>query len=233
MIALFVPCYVDLFWPKAAIATVNLFERLGVRFEYPPQQTCCGQPAFNAGLWDEARPLAERFAKVFAGYETIVVPSGSCAAMCSTFYRYMDAGAAFADIGARVCDLATFLVERLGVVHVGARFSQRVTYLDGCHGRRELGCTEAAVKLLRAVRGLDYVELPNVEECCGFGGAFAVKFPQLSASMGAAKCSHVQETGAAVLTSGDASCLLHVRGLLERAGSSVRAMHLAEILAQT
>jgi len=229
--ALFVPCFVDAFWPGVGKAVVKLFERLGVRIDYPMQQTCCGQPSFNAGDWASARALGKRFSAVFAGYERIVTPSASCAATCRVFYGYMDSGDHYALVGSRVRDLASFLVQDLGVVDVGARFPRRVTYLDGCHGRRELGCTSAAIALLRAVRELEYVELPKIEECCGFGGAFSVKYPALSASMGDAKCAAALATGADVITSGDPSCLLHIGGMLRHDASPMRAMHLAEILA--
>lgn len=231
-IALFVPCYVDALWPEVGKAVVALFDRIGVRFEYPMEQTCCGQPAFNAGYWDEARALARRFGNVFAKYERIVVPSGSCAAMCCKMYEYMDPHEGQARVGARVRDLATFLVDDLGITDVGACFPHTVTYLDGCHARRELGSSQAAVALLRAVDGLRYVELPLIEECCGFGGTFSVKYAALSSSMALAKCANVAATGADVVASSDASCLLHLGGALSRARSPVRAMHLAEILAR-
>ncbi len=234
-VALFLPCYCDVLFPDVGKAMVALFSRLEVPLEYPMEQTCCGQPAFNAGHWDEARLLATGFARVFADYRWIVVPSGSCGAMARAFYPYMDPASPAAGVGTRVYDLASFIVNVLGRTDVGARFESRVTYHDGCHGRRELGSTEAAISLLKSVRGLDYVELPNIDECCGFGGTFAVKYPELSVSMGQAKCAAIAKTGAQVVTSGDSSCLMHVEGLIRSSqpASGLRFMHLAEILAAT
>lgn len=234
-VALFVPCYVDQLYPEVGRAVVTLLERLGVALEYPIEQTCCGQPAFNSGYWGEATAVAAHFARVFGEYAWIVAPSGSCTAMCRAFYPMLALGPETAAVGARVYDLATFLVDVLGVIEVGARFPHVVTYHDGCHGRRELGAGDAAVKLLRAVKDLTYVELPGIEECCGFGGTFSVKFDELSASMGKQKCENALQTGAQVLVSGDSSCLMQIAGLLRRdeRGRSLRALHLAEVLAAT
>lgn len=234
-VALFLPCYCDVLFPNVGKAMLTLFSRLGVPLDYPMEQTCCGQPAFNSGYWHEAKALAQRFAEVFAAYRWIVVPSGSCGAMARVFYGYLDAESQATQVGARVYDLPTYLVDVLGVTDVGASFHRRVTYHDGCHARRELGSSAAAIALLRAVRGLEYVELPRIDECCGFGGTFSVKFRELSASMGEAKTHSIAESGAAVLTSGDSSCLMHIAGLIRksRPDSSLQFLHLAEILAAT
>jgi L-lactate dehydrogenase complex protein LldE len=232
-VALFLPCYCDALFPQVGIATVKLFKRLGVALEYPLEQTCCGQPAFNAGHWSEARTLAERFAKIFGPYRWIVVPSGSCGAMARISYAELSAASQAADAGSRVYDLAQFIIEILGTSAVGATFNGMVTYHDGCHGRRELHSTGAALALLRAVRGLEYVELPEIEECCGFGGLFSIKYPELSASMGQAKVASIYETGALVVTSGDSSCLMHIEGIARKMQprTPLRFLHLAEILA--
>ncbi len=232
-VALFLPCYCDVLFPHVGKAMVALFERLGVPLDYPVEQTCCGQPAFNAGRWDEAGELGAHFARVFDRFDWIVVPSGSCGAMARTFYPYMDPLSPAAQTGARVYDLATFLVDVLGLTDVGARFTARVTYHDGCHGRRELHASAAAISLLQAVRDLEYVELPQIEECCGFGGTFAVKYPELSVSMGEAKAQAIAQTGAQVVASGDSSCLMHIEGLIRSSApaTSLRFLHLAEILA--
>jgi L-lactate dehydrogenase complex protein LldE len=219
--------------PHVGQAVVSLFSRLDVPLAYPMEQTCCGQPAFNAGYASEARAVAAHFATVFREYDWIVVPSGSCAAMARVFYEYMDSGSDAAAVGARVFELSEFLVDVIGVVDVGARFARKVTYHDGCHARRELRSSAAATSLLRAVRDIEYIELPAGDECCGFGGTFSVKFGELSASMGETKCLHVRSTGADVLVSGDSSCLLHIGGLLERSKDPIRTMHLAEVLAST
>lgn len=232
-VALFLPCYGDLIYPEVGRAMVTLFERLGIPLEYPLEQTCCGQPAFNSGHWDQARTVARRFAQIFDGYDWIVVPSGSCAAMCKVFYPSLDP--ALAGIGARVSELSTFLTDALGKVDVGARFPHSVAYHDGCHARRELKVGDAPLRLLRAVKDARVVELPAQDECCGFGGLFSVKFDELSASMGARKCANLRTSGAEVLVSGDSSCLMHIGGMLARdpAARGIRTMHLAQVLALT
>jgi L-lactate dehydrogenase complex protein LldE len=230
-VALFVPCFIDVLYPSVGKAVVSVFERLGVAIDYPAEQTCCGQPAFNGGHTKEALALARRFAGVFGDHKWIVVPSGSCGAMTKRFYPMLEPDGAASAVGARVFDLATFLVDVLGVTDVGARFPHSVTMLDGCHGRRELGCTDAARRLLKAVGEIDYRELPAIEECCGFGGLFSVKYDVLSTSMGSAKVAHAASTGAEYLVSGDSSCLMHVGGMLEHRGSSLKTLHLAEVLA--
>ncbi|HEV2909469.1 MAG TPA: (Fe-S)-binding protein [Candidatus Eremiobacteraceae bacterium] len=232
-VALFLPCYGDLIYPDVGRAMVTLFARLGVPLEYPLEQTCCGQPAFNAGHWDQARTVAHHFAQVFGGYDWIVVPSGSCAAMCKVFYPSLDP--ALAEIGARVWELSTFLVDAIGATDVGARFPYSVAYHDGCHARRELKVGDAPLRLLRAVKDARVVDLPAQDECCGFGGLFSVKFDELSASMGERKCANVRSSGAEVLVSADSSCLMQIGGLLARdpATRTVRTMHLAQVLAST
>jgi L-lactate dehydrogenase complex protein LldE len=232
-VALFLPCYCDVLFPHVGQAVVGLFSRLGVPLDYPMEQTCCGQPAYNTGHWDEAKMLAGRFARVFSQWRWIVVPSGSCGAMARAFYPTLAPHTAADAVGERVYDLATFLVSVLGRTDVGARFHARVTYHDGCHGRRELGAGDAAIALLKGVRDLEYVELPRIDECCGFGGTFSVKYPELSVSMGEAKIQAIARTGAEVVTSGDSSCLMHLEGLVRKRepASARRFVHLAEILA--
>jgi L-lactate dehydrogenase complex protein LldE len=232
-VALFVPCFVDVFAPQAAIATVAVLERLGVSVSYPPEQTCCGQPAHSAGFRPQACALAERFARTFTGYEWIVTMSGSCAAMVRAGFSEAGASDSAVAIGARVFDLASFLTDALGVTDVGARFPHTVTYHEGCHARRILASGDAPVRLLRAVRGITLVELPAAEECCGFGGGFSVEFERISASMGDAKCANALSTGAQYLVSGDPSCLLHIDGILRKDGDKLTALHLAQVLAAT
>ncbi|HZV80502.1 MAG TPA: (Fe-S)-binding protein [Candidatus Binatus sp.] len=232
-VALFLPCYGDVLFPDVGRAMVTLFARLGIRLEYPLDQTCCGQPAFNAGHWDEARTVAQRFATVFDGFDWIVVPSGSCATMCRVFYPSLDP--ALAPIGARVYELSTFLVDVMGVVDVGARFPYAIAYHEGCHARRELRVGDAPLRLLRAVREARIVDIPSSDECCGFGGLFSVKFDELSASMGERKSANVRASGADVLVSGDSSCLMQIGGLMARdpATRGIRTLHIAEVLAST
>jgi len=235
-VALFTTCLVDLLFPDVARATVRVLERVGAEVVVPSTQTCCGQLPFNDGFWDEAQRIARHHLEVFADADAIVTPSGSCAGMVRHFYpvlfeRDPAAGALARAVGERTYELSEFLVTRLGLTDVGATFPGRVTYLVSCHGYRELGLYEAPLRLLRAVRGLEYVPLPAADECCGFGGAFAVKMEPLSGAMLRTKVDAVRETGAAVITGTDVSCLMHLGGGLSRAGAGVRALHLAEILA--
>jgi L-lactate dehydrogenase complex protein LldE len=232
-VALFVPCFVDVFAPQAAIATVTLLERLGVRVSYPSDQTCCGQPAHNAGFNPQARALADRFARTFAGFDWIVTMSGSCAAMARAGFSEAGASDSAVAIGAKVFDLALFLTDALRLTDVGARFPHAVTYHEGCHARRILASGDAPLRLLRAVRDITLVELPASEECCGFGGGFSVEFDRISASMGEAKCANALSTGAQYLVSGDPSCLLHLDGLVRKSGAALETMHLAQVLAAT
>ena len=217
-VALLVTCLVDTLFPQAGIATVRLLERLGCEVAFPDDQTCCGQMHRNSGLVDEGRALAARLPEMFAGYDAVVAPSASCAA---TVRETTDL---------RVFELSEFLVGELGVEDVGASFPHRVTYHPTCHSLRALHVGDAPLRLLRAVRGLDLVELPDADECCGFGGTFAVKNADVSLAMLADKLRNVRATGAEVCTAADCSCLMHIGGGLRRAGAPVRTMHLAEIL---
>jgi L-lactate dehydrogenase complex protein LldE len=221
-VALFVTCLADTLFPEVGRATVTVLERLGVEVRFPIEQTCCGQLHRNSGAAREAAALEERFARVFADHETIVTPSASCAA-----HVRERCGAT----GARVRELSTFLVDDLGATDVGARFAGVLTYHPTCHSLRALGLREQPGALLQAVEGAELVELPDASECCGFGGTFAVKNPDVSSAMLADKLAAVETTGADVVCACDASCLMHIRGGLERRGSRVRALHLAEVLA--
>jgi len=228
-IALFITCFNDTLYPSTGRAVVELLERLGHTVAFPLEQTCCGQMHLNSGYPDEARTLARRFARVFAGHEVIVCPSASCAGMVRDHYAHLDPE--LADVGPRVYELSELLVDRLGLEDVGASFPHRVTYHPTCHGLRGLRLGDRPQLLLRAVRGIDLVELPDAEECCGFGGTFAVKNPEVSAAMLADKLRCIGDTGAAVCTAGDNSCLMHIGGGLARLRAATRPLHLAEILA--
>lgn len=234
-VALFVPCFVDQLNPQVAIDTVRVLERVGCEVEFRPEQTCCGQPAFNAGYWNEARPVAERFVSVFETADTVVCPSGSCTSMVRKFYPDLLHGcaaeASAKQLGARVFELAEFLVNQMGITDVGASFPHRVAWHDACHLTRELGITEQPRQLLRNVRGLELLEIEHNEECCGFGGTFAAKFSDISAAMGDRKVLNTEATGAEYLAASDPSCLLHIGGMMQRMGSRVQAIHLASILA--
>ena len=227
-VALLVTCLVDGVMPSVGKATVELLERLGVTVEVPRAQTCCGQMHTNTGYPHLARPLAEAYAEVFAGYDHIVTPSGSCAGSVRHQHPSLTGHEA-----PRTLELSEFLVDVLGVDDVGATFPHRVTYHPTCHSLRLLKVGDRPLRLLRQVRGIDLVELPDAESCCGFGGTFAVKNPDVSAAMLADKVRHVRSTGASVCTAGDASCLMHIDGGLTRLRVGARTVHLAEILAST
>jgi L-lactate dehydrogenase complex protein LldE len=235
-VALFVTCLTDTLVPETGIATVRLLERLGHTVEFPRAQTCCGQMHLNTGYHDEARSLARRFVRVFGDAEVVVAPSASCVGTVREYYpRLAEGDAAFARgvdaLAPRVLELSEFLVGRLGLDDVGASFPHRVTYHPTCHSLRMLGVGDAPYRLLRAVRGLDLVELPQATECCGFGGTFAIKNADTSAAILADKVRSVLDTRAEVCTAADNSCLLHIGGALSRQRTGVRAVHLAEILA--
>ncbi|HEX6867992.1 MAG TPA: (Fe-S)-binding protein [Candidatus Limnocylindrales bacterium] len=238
-IALFITCYNDLLFPEVGQAIVRLLRRLGHDVEFPSEQTCCGQMHFNSGYQDACVPLVERFTDVFAGYDVVVTPSGSCAAMVRHHHRVVAEGTSgdladrVATVAPRVHELSEFLVDVLGVTDVGARFPHTVAFHPTCHSARLLGVGDRPIRLLRAVEGLTLADLPRSEACCGFGGTFAVKNADTSVAMGLDKVDDVLGSGADVLTAGDTSCLMHIGGLLSRRRSPVRVMHLAEILAAT
>jgi L-lactate dehydrogenase complex protein LldE len=234
-VALFVPCFVDQLVPQVAFDMVTVLERIGWQLDYPEEQTCCGQPAFNAGYWDEARPVAERFVRVFRQAEAVICPSGSCTTMVRQFYPELLRQSALRDdalaLGKRVFEFTEFLVQVAKVTDVGASFPHRVTYHDSCHLLRELHIKEQPRTLLRHVRGLELVELPYSEECCGFGGTFSVKFAEISAAMGGVKARNIEATAAEYVTACDPSCLMHIEGVLRRKQSPVKTIHIASILA--
>ncbi|NAS25028.1 (Fe-S)-binding protein [Herbidospora sp. NEAU-GS84] len=227
-VALFITCVNDTLFPGTGKAAVELLRRLGVEVDFPLAQTCCGQMHLNTGYRDEAVRLADRFTATFAGYDAVVAPSGSCAAMVREQYPHLGI-----ENIPKVYDLSEFLVDVLGVTDVGAYFPHKVTYHPTCHSLRGLKVGDKPFRLLENVRGLELVPLPGAEECCGFGGTFAVKNRDVSAAMCADKIGNVMKTGAEVLCAADNSCLLHIGGTLKRQKSGVRVLHLAEILAST
>lgn len=237
--ALFVTCLVDTLFPACGRATVELLERLGVEVAFPLDQTCCGQMHLNSGYGPEAARLAARMADVFADEELIVVPSASCAAMVRESYPQLAAeadpetGRRLRGLAPRVFELSEFLVDVLGVEDVGAAYPHRVTYHPSCHGLRGLALGERPLRLLGKVRGLELVPLPEAEQCCGFGGTFAVKNSEVSTAMLTAKLGNVLATKAEVCTALDSSCLMHIGGGLRRGRSGIEPVHLAEILAST
>jgi L-lactate dehydrogenase complex protein LldE len=228
-IALFVTCIGDTLFPEAGRATVQVLERLGHEVVFPDEQTCCGQMHLNSGYRDDARMLARRFVYIFAGYDAVVSPSSSCVGTVRELYPQLvpDAPAP------RVFELSELLVNELGIEDVGASFPHRVTYHPTCHSLRVTRVGDAPLRLLRNVRGLELVELPAADECCGFGGTFSVKNADTSIAMLEDKCASIVSTGASVCSAVDGSCLLHIGGGLEQQGTGVRAVHLAEILAST
>jgi len=242
-IALFITCFTDTLFPETGRAVVRLLDRLGCAVEFPVEQTCCGQMHFNTGYQRECIPLVRRFADTFAPYDAVVTPSGSCAGMVREYHSRVAEiaadggeaalGPAVARVSPRVYELSEFLVDVLGVTDVGAYFPHRVTFHPTCHSLRMLGVGDRPLRLLREVRGIDLVELPAAEECCGFGGTFALKNPDVSVAMVTDKVRHVLHTEAEVLCAADNSCLVHIGGALSRLRSGVRTLHLAEILAST
>ncbi len=236
-VALFIPCFVDQLSPEVGLDTVRVLRRVGYDVDFPEAQTCCGQPAFNTGYWDDALPLAERFVRIFSSAEVVVCPSGSCTTMVRNFYPELLASrplrAEAVRLGQRVFELSEFLVKVAKVTDIGATFPHRVTIHDSCHALRELHLKGEPRELLRHVRGLELVELPYSEECCGFGGTFATKYGMISAAMGDTKAGNIEVSGAEYVTALDTSCLMHIDGILRRRASQARTIHLASILAQT
>jgi L-lactate dehydrogenase complex protein LldE len=237
-IALFVTCVNDLVFPGTGRAVVRILERLGHTVEFPVEQSCCGQMHANSGYRAEAMPLVRRFVDTFTPYDAVVGPSGSCVAMVRDAYPRLAApdaalGAAVEALAPRTYELSELLVDVLGVTDVGAAFPHRVTYHPTCHGLRMLRLGDRPRRLLRDVRGLELVDLPGAEECCGFGGMFAVKNAGVSAAMLADKCAAVAETGAEYVAAVDNSCLAHIGGGLSRGRAAARPIHYAEILAAT
>jgi L-lactate dehydrogenase complex protein LldE len=239
-IALFITCLADAMFPQVGRATVAVLERLGHTVVFPPDQTCCGQMHVNTGYQKQALPMVERFADVFAGYDAVVAPSGSCVG--SVRHQHEQIASRFGTpvlveqvqgVATKTYELSELLIDVLGVTDIGAYFPHRVTYHPTCHSLRMLRVGDKPVQLLRAVEGLDLVELPAAEECCGFGGTFAIKNADTSAAMLADKVRHVVDTGAQLCTAGDSSCLMHIGGGLSRIRAGTRTLHLAEILAST
>jgi L-lactate dehydrogenase complex protein LldE len=222
--------------PEVAMDTVTVLRRIGCEVSFPQDQTCCGQPAFNSGYWDEARPCAERFLGVFKDAEHIVCPSGSCTTMVRVFYPELLASSPLRGeaeaLAQRTFELSEFLVRIAGVTQVGASFPHTVTYHASCHGLRELHLHDDPQQLLRNVSGLKLVDMLRSEECCGFGGTFATKFASISAAMGVSKAESIAVTGAEYVTAIDPSCLMHVQGILGKRGDRAKTIHLASILAR-
>jgi L-lactate dehydrogenase complex protein LldE len=228
-IALFITCLGDTLFPQTGRATVQVLEQLGHEIAFPTEQTCCGQMHANSGYRREALALAKRFADIFAGYDAVVSPSSSCVGMVREIYPELDE--ALRPVGERVFELSELLVHELGVEDIGASFDGRVTYHPTCHSLRVTRVGDAPLRLLRAVRGLELVELPGALECCGFGGTFSIKNAETSSAMLADKCANIVSTDASICTAVDGSCLMHIGGGLSRMRARAETRHLAEILA--
>lgn len=241
-IGLFIPCYIDQFYPHVGTATVEVLERFDVELEFPASQTCCGQPMSNTGCTNEARGLAERFLEIFSPYDYVVAPSGSCVSMVRNHYDEFLAGyAGFEDLKSKTYELCEFLTNVLKVDRIEGRFPHKVGLHQSCHGLRELrlGSSSEMVgpafsharSLLESLEGIEFAELSRADECCGFGGTFAVGEEAVSCMMGRDRIRDHEQAGTQVLTAGDMSCLMHLEGLICRDGGSMRVMHIAEILA--
>jgi L-lactate dehydrogenase complex protein LldE len=239
-IALFITCLADAMFPEVGKATVRVLERLGQVVEFPAEQTCCGQMHVNTGYQKQALPLVKRFVEIFSSYDAIVAPSGSCVG--SVRHQHSMIAKRFGSpelvqqvdaVAAKTYELSEFLVDVLGVTDVGAYFPHRVTYHPTCHSLRMLRVGDKPITLLRAVDALELVELPAADQCCGFGGTFAIKNADTSTAMLADKMRNVLDTGAEICTAGDSSCLMHIGGGLSRIRAGSKTLHLAQILAAT
>lgn len=234
--SLFITCLGDQFFPEVGECVVKILRGLGVQVVFNPAQTCCGQPAFNTGYREEARGVAARTLELFDDADYVVAPSGSCTSMVKVFYPELFAGdaerlAKVRRLQARFFEFSEFLVKVLKVEHLGASFHHRVAYHDSCHLLRELGIESEPRRLLGAVQGLELVELDDQRLCCGFGGTFSIKFPEVSVAMGQDKLGAAVAAGAEVIVANDSGCLMHLAGVIHRQGLPLRTLHLAEVLA--
>lgn len=236
-VSLFIPCLVEQFHPQVGEAAAEVLRRLGVELMYPEGQTCCGQPSYKVGLRRQALRLARRFIQLFEGSEAVVAPSGSCVSMVRNYYpelfrdepRWHDRSV---ELGSRVYEFTEFIVKVLGVHDVGASWSGKAAYHDSCQVSRALGIREEPRTLLSHVAGLELVEMEQADVCCGFGGSFSLQFPKISEALVREKVSRVLATGAQFLVSAEISCLMNIGGYLQKQGHPVRALHIAEVLAQ-
>jgi len=231
----FIPCFIDQLYPTAGFNTIKVLEKAGCNVIYNPDQTCCGQPAFNAGYWGESRDVCSKFIKDFEQAEYVVMPSASCTGFVNNYYDKVFGNTsnhnATKDIKGKVFELSDFLVNMLKVVDLGASLNGTATYHDSCAALRECKIKEEPRTLLKHVKGLNLVPLQENDTCCGFGGTFAVKFEGISTAMGEQKAQHVMDTKASYLISTDLSCLMHINGVMEKKQMPVQCLHLADVLA--
>jgi len=233
-VQLFVPCFVDQLYPQTAFNMIRVLEKAGCTVSYNSAQTCCGQPAFNAGFWDDARDVCTKFLRDFSSGDTIVAPSASCVGFVKNYYsKLFDNSSAHNDVRAissNIFELSDFLVNKLGITDFGAVLKGKATYHDSCAGLRECGIKNEPRKLLTKVAGLELVELNDVETCCGFGGTFTVKFEPISVAMAEQKVENALATEAEYLISTDLSCLMHIQGYIDNKKYKLKTMHLADVL---
>lgn len=236
-VQLFIPCFIDQLYPTVAFNTVKVLEKAGCTVQYNPNQTCCGQPAFNAGFWGEAKDVCNKFIQDFSGADYIVAPSASCIGFVRNYYNKLFEQSSqqqnVKKLSERVFELSDFLVNVLKVEDLGASFTGKATYHDSCAALRECGLKQEPRKLLQYVKGLELVEMADNETCCGFGGSFAVKFEPISIAMGDQKITHASATGAEFIISTDMSCLMHIDGCLKHKGTGLKVVHLADVLASS
>jgi L-lactate dehydrogenase complex protein LldE len=234
-IQLFIPCFVDQLYPETAFNMVKVLEKTGCKVNYNTNQTCCGQPAFNAGFWDDAREVCSKFLKDFKGTEYVVAPSASCVGFVRNYYTKLFENSSYynnvKDLQKRTFEFSEFLINVLQVDDFGASLHAKATYHDSCAGLRECNIKKEPRQLLSKVKGLELVEMHEVETCCGFGGTFAVKFEPISIGMVDQKTINAGNTGAEYLISTDLSCLMHIDGYIKHKGSNLQTMHLADVLA--
>ena len=240
--SLFVTCIIDQLYPEVGESAVSVLKRLGAELDFNPAQTCCGQPAFNAGFWSDAKPLARRTIDLFQSDKYVVVPSGSCASMMRVFYAELfhdepQMQNRIASLASRTFELSEFIVDVLGITDLSAHadavstsHTRKVTYHEGCHLRRELGALTQPRTLLNSLPGIELVEMEQSEVCCGFGGTFSVKYPDISGAMLNDKLTFAANTGADALTACDSSCLMHIGGGIQKRGMSIQPLHLAQLL---
>ena len=234
-VQIFIPCFVDQLFPETAFNMVKVLEKAGCTVTYNQEQTCCGQPAFNAGFWEESKTVCTKFLKDFSGTDYIVSPSASCTGFVRNYYPKLFSNSSLhhdvADVGNRLYEFSEFLVKVLKIENFGASLQGKATYHDSCAGLRECKIKEEPRRLLSHVKGLEIEEMKDVETCCGFGGTFAVKFEGISVGMGEQKVENALATGAQYLISTDMSCLMHLQGYIKQKGYSLQTLHLADVLA--
>jgi L-lactate dehydrogenase complex protein LldE len=234
-VQLFIPCFIDQLYPETAFNTIRVLEKAGCTVQYNPRQTCCGQPAFNAGFWDDARAVCTKFMEDFNSRDVIVAPSASCVGFVKNYYtKLFENSTRLSEVkanGQNIFELSQFLVQHRNKTQFGAALEGKATYHDSCAGLRECKIKAEPRLLLSGVKGLELVEMEDVETCCGFGGTFAVKFEAISINMAEQKVEHALATGAQYIISTDHSCLMHLQGYIDNKGYSIRTMHIADVLA--